>query len=147
MCCNNDPCAVSVGKVYATLTESEGGCQSDCRNTVQIGEKFANLGAINNAVAEIVSPADNRHGLIIRTCGANGSAPTVVELRLFADTQPPAAYNDKSRRVVYFTVTPPSDNINYPLYIPPGQGSWLATRGEGWLAISYDLLEENDCRQ
>jgi len=116
----NNACAVAVGKVYAVLSNSEY-TRNDLNDAVSVGEYFSNL-TIKDAVAEIVKPEDNQHGVVIRTCGVNASNKS-AGVQLFADTLPPAV------------------NIRHPLYVPPGHGVWFTVHDEGTIAMTYDFLE------
>jgi len=135
-------CAVPVGKVYATLSQAEDMASGFASNIVPMGRQFCAL-ALNNQVGEIVNPAANENGLVIRTCSFSQMSNTAAGAQLYADVEPPASFGDGSKRLVFLAVAPPPVQLPYQLYVPPGHGLWFATNAPASINLSYDFLENS----
>lgn len=107
-------------------------------NPTPIGTLFANR-AVGTTVVQIVAPGNNLYGLVIRTLFAN-SASGVIGVQVFADIAPPTEYGDSTKRLIFIGTPVPSVGIQYPLYVPPGQGIWAIANGNGSINMTYDLL-------
>ncbi|WP_146094341.1 hypothetical protein [Xanthomonas arboricola] len=107
---------------------------------VPVGAQFANVGVAANVVTQIVSPATNQYGIVIRTCSLSG-ASSAIGLAVYADTSAPSGYGDGTKRVIFLGVAPPSDHFPYQVYLPPGYGVWLVTNGNGSINMTYDVLD------
>lgn len=110
-------------------------------NAERVGVQFYtnNLGpgvSGGATINQIISPATNGNGLIIRTMSIiahiNGTN-TATGVLVYADTSAPSTYFDTARRMIWHAAskalgTPvqiPVQSINYPLAIPAGYGVWI----------------------
>ncbi|MCK6453253.1 MAG: hypothetical protein L6R19_20745 [Alphaproteobacteria bacterium] len=102
----------------------------------QLGPGYGGGTTIN----QVISPADNTNGLIIRTMNAIlhiGGTNTAGGLLIYADTTAPSSYYDAARRIIWHaaskaTTNPiqmPVQSINYPLAIPKDLGIWATVSG------------------
>lgn len=104
-----------------------------------IGTNYANVG-VGSAVVQLVTPSQNLHGLVIRTCYLN-AVSGVMGVQLFADTAAPSAFGDPTKRLIFLANPIPTFGIHYPIYVPPGQGLWAVASGpNASINMTYDLL-------
>jgi hypothetical protein len=111
---------------------------------VAMGVSFINTRI--NGIYQLLSPAQNTNGVIIKTCYMALSAGHGG--LLYADTAAPASYNDLTKRQLFGSNSATSTSttytqayIMYPLYVYPGLGIWITTNADLPVAITYDVLD------
>ncbi|WP_415842284.1 hypothetical protein, partial [Paracidovorax anthurii] len=111
-------------------------------NAVPIGKNFATIAP--KGVAQLVAPATNINGVVIRTCFCNPQNGTV---NLVAATSAPSGISDATKSVIFSGNgnTAAGSNTQIfapkPLYIPKGLGLWVATStNAGVIALTWDVL-------
>ena len=90
-----------------------------------------------SGVVQIINPADNVSGVIIRTSSMQALSWTIVST---GATKPKDAY-DFSSSVLMAAVGNTSKEQQYPISLPAGFGLWAASAGSAaTLFLTYDLL-------
>jgi|SRR5580658_588908 hypothetical protein len=113
-------------------------------NTTPLGQLFIQ-GFYDSGVNELVSPATNTTGLIVRTLGVGGSSAPSLPVAIFADTAAPSSVSDYSKRIL-FCANAATDEPNYleaPMAVQSGCGLWYVVSGSDQTAdiiITYDLV-------
>lgn len=150
MDCQNNPCIVPVGKVYATLSGTENACSRFGGEAVPVGKHyFYGTPTSPDDVIEILAPADNKHGVIIRTASCSPWNSIVI---LYTGTAAPDRIHNPDNPIIFGGngSTPGTNTIfwlSYPLYLRPGQGLWTLNgrTEEGMefteIGLTYDILE------
>lgn len=111
---------------------------------IAIGVSFLNR-RINNSIYQLVTPAQNTNGVIIKTfCIAVSVNLSGV---IYADASAPTTFNDLTKRQIFnynsaatSSTTFSQGLLAYPLYVYPGLGVWIATNGDVPITITYDVL-------
>ncbi|VVQ20029.1 hypothetical protein [Pseudomonas fluorescens] len=102
---------------------------------VTVGAKF--FTSDTYGVSAIIKPADNVAGAVIRTASVSGSALS----GLITGTVAPLNGSDYSGKPVLMTLGSGSQNLSYPIQLPPGYGLWITSNsGPSRACVTYDLL-------
>lgn len=108
-----------------------------------IGVSFLNRRI--NGVYQLISPAQNVNGLIIKTFYTALSAGQGC--LLYADTVAPAAFNDLTKRQIFgfnsatsTTTSYTQGVLPYSLYVYPSLGVWISSNADIPISTTYDLL-------
>lgn len=87
--------------------------------------------------AQIIKPSDNVAGVIIRTGVFSGPAGSFISTGT-------AAATDSTDSTKPFLMYLPTSNVlqqlQYPIYLPPGYGLWAKSSSSVFVFITYDLL-------
>lgn len=114
-------------------------------SATKVGKNFW-AGTATNSVVQIVDPAVNTQGVIIRTLSFTlGPDTAVSQATLYADTVAPTAWNDTTKRPIsVFRLgvnVAESEIIPYQIEIPAGLGIWFATLRTPGMQITYDFIQ------
>lgn len=114
-----------------------------------MGQLFVNTGLTANTVTQIVSPAVNLHGLIIRTLNLSFNATAAnLGINVFADVTAPSSVSDFTKRMIMnYTLSNSSGTLilPYQLYLYPNVGVWAGgPGGDMGVFMTYDLLQPDD---
>lgn len=111
-------------------------------DAVKIGNNFRTVNP--TAVTQIVDPATNVNGLIIRTGAIVSSTGS---LNLWAGQSAPTGVGDRSKPAIFGANGSAAGGANaqvllpYPLYVPAGQGLWAHANVPGAvISLTWDLL-------
>lgn len=108
-------------------------------HVVPAGQIYVTASPGNGGIATLVSPANNPHGLIIRTLTLNVSEAGV---NIYANPTPPTSATDFTTRMVFeFSTASGADSatLPYELYIYPGHGVYATQSGSiGNVFMTYD---------
>jgi hypothetical protein len=107
----------------------------------QVGANPANIDVGPSATANVVTPAANTNGLIIKTLslgtGPGGSA-------IFVGPTPPSGIADFSKlTILYYDISGGAGwtSLAEPLSLPAGYGVWLSAGASGGsVRMTYDLI-------
>lgn len=87
--------------------------------------------------AQIISPAENVAGLIIRTGAFSGPAGGFISTGTAAAT----GITDTTKpMLMYLPTSNVLQQLLYPIYLPPGYGLWAKSSSTIRAFITYDLL-------
>lgn len=112
---------------------------------VKIGKHYFPGGGVNT-VLQVVAPADNKQGVILRTISlGSGGAGGIAQVAVYADLTAPSAPGDATRRQIAVYNTPMgtfvSMTIPYEIEVPAGLGIWVAYSGSGQSTMTYDFID------
>ncbi|MBJ2271245.1 hypothetical protein JFT60_28110 [Pseudomonas sp. MF6772] len=86
--------------------------------------------------AQIINPADNVAGVIIRTGVFSGPGGSTIS----TGTSAASGSNDSTKPFLAYLSTSNVLQLQYPIYLPPGYGLWAKTGSYMNTYITYDLL-------
>ncbi|MGX9379018.1 hypothetical protein [Pseudomonas sp. JQ36] len=101
----------------------------------QIGAKH--FSGSSTGVVQIVNPADNVSGVVIRTAEMSSGSYSILS----AGTVKPNNAFDFSTPILLMAGTTAISQLQYPISLPAGRGLWMATSANaGTVFVTYDLL-------
>ncbi|WP_404939078.1 hypothetical protein P7C00_11585 [Pseudomonas sp. JDS08PS003] len=101
--------------------------------SVKLGALFKNASIFGTA--QLISPAANVNGVIIRTGAFSANSSGIVTTGNVA----PTGVGDISKPILAAT-GPAALTLPYPITLPAGYGLWISTNNNGNAYITYDLL-------
>ena len=107
----------------------------------KIGDNFVNFRTMPSGVTTLVDPTANQNGLIIRSL--HMALDSTTNASIFVSATPPSGPEDTSKRSLVFYWGANVDNLIFPyqLYIPAGEGIYLANEPAGGrLSLTYDFV-------
>ncbi|WP_435036869.1 hypothetical protein [Pseudomonas neuropathica] len=91
----------------------------------------------STGVVQIVKPADNVSGVVIRTGVMSSGGYSILS----AGTASPSDAFDFSKPILLMAGAAVTSQLQYPISLPAGRGLWMATSGNaGTVFVTYDLL-------
>lgn len=98
-----------------------------------------------NTVVQVVAPADNTQGVILRTIAlSSGGAGGTAQISVFADLTAPSTPSDTTRKRVAVYSAPMgtfiSITIPYEIEVSAGLGIWVGFNGSGQAYMTYDFI-------
>ncbi|WP_192560268.1 hypothetical protein [Pseudomonas allokribbensis] len=103
---------------------------------VTVGAKF--FSSDTYGVEAIIKPADNVAGAVIRTASVSGTGLS----GLITGTVAPKHGSDYAGKPILMTLGSGSQNLSYPIQLPPGYGLWITANSSApsRACVTYDLL-------
>jgi len=103
---------------------------------VTVGAKFFSSDIYG--VGAIIQPADNVAGAVIRTASVSGTTLS----GLITGTVAPKSGSDYAGKPILMTLGSGSQNLSYPIQLPPGYGLWITANSStsSRACVTYDLL-------
>jgi len=103
---------------------------------VTVGAKFYTSDTYG--VDAIIKPADNVAGAVIRTASVSGTYLSA----LITGPVAPKTGSDYAGKPVLMTLGSGSQNLSYPIQLPPSYGLWITANGSSpsRACVTYDLL-------
>ncbi|MCO7579186.1 hypothetical protein Q7O56_25205 [Pseudomonas protegens] len=112
-------------------------------NAVKVGKNYLTVNPGSNVV-QVVAPAANTSGVIVSTCLISTSNGGVG---VFTGTSAPSSIVDQSKPIIFSANASSAVGtgselaLPYPLFLPAGQGLWLAASVPGAaVALTWDVL-------
>lgn len=111
---------------------------------VTIGKHWFPAGGGQNSVVQLVAPADNKQGVILRTISLGNGGLGQAQVAIYADTHAPASPGDGNTRqiAVYNSADFTSLIVPYEIEVPAGLGIWLGFTGSAQAQLTYDFIDE-----
>lgn len=110
---------------------------------VKIGKHFINSVG-TNTIQQVVAPADNVHGVILRTISLGSGHATLGQLAIYASVTAPTVPGDPNCRMIVQVSEPEFKSVivPYEIDVPAGLGIWIGyIQGEGQIYMTYDLVD------
>jgi hypothetical protein len=110
---------------------------------VKIGKHFF-PGTGNNNVLQIIAPAANIHGVILRTISLGSGTTGLAQVALYADVTAPVAPGDGNCRQIAVVNVPnfTSFIVPYEIEVPAGLGVWVGfPNSTGQIQMTYDFVD------
>ncbi|QJI40492.1 hypothetical protein HKK52_06035 [Pseudomonas sp. ADAK2] len=103
---------------------------------VTIGAKF--YSSDTYSVEAIIKPTENVAGAVIRTASVSGTHLS----GLITGTVAPKLGSDYDGKPILMTLGSGSQNLSYPIQLPPGYGLWITANSStpSRACVTYDLL-------
>ncbi|MGC5702940.1 hypothetical protein J4P02_22295 [Pseudomonas sp. NFXW11] len=101
---------------------------------VALGQKF--ISANVKGKQQLIAPSANLNGIVLRTTQIIGSSLSFIT----TGTTEPSYWNGPGVPVLLM-LSSSSEKLQYPVYLPPGNGLWASeNNGQLLVFITYDLL-------
>ncbi|WDZ98337.1 hypothetical protein Herbaro_11260 [Herbaspirillum sp. WKF16] len=111
---------------------------------VKVGKYFLNSDGVN-PVVQVIAPATNTQGAILRTIFMfAGPSTGLAAAFLYADTSAPSVAGDASKRLIA-QVNALGNTTNgiivpYEIEVPAGLGVWIGQQLGGRVELTWDLI-------